>query len=117
MADINLDGLSLPEAEEAIAEIWSCLEEYDIPSPVVSVEFRDNSRMTVGFSFAEPIWADLVSLRLSTSMRGNLPQPAAPEATTARGICAGQNADNDLYGFHLRRFFAAPEATPAIVIH
>jgi len=69
MADINIDGLSLPEAEEAIVEIWSCLEEYHIPSPAMSVDVRANSRVTIGLSFEEPLWAELVSLRLSNSMR------------------------------------------------
>ena len=61
MTVIELDGLSLPEAEEAIAEIWSCLEEYSIPSPVMSVDVRAPARITLGFKFDEPIWAKLVS--------------------------------------------------------
>lgn len=70
MADINFNGLSLCEAEEAVAEIWSCLEEYDIPSPVVNVGACTNARITMGFTFEEPIWAELVTHRLSTLMCG-----------------------------------------------
>jgi hypothetical protein len=71
MAVIELDRLSLPDAEEAIAEIWSCLEEYGIPSPIMSVDFHANAKVTMGFTFDEPIGAQLVSLRLSSWMRGS----------------------------------------------
>jgi hypothetical protein len=73
MAAIILDSLSLPEAEEAIAELWSCLEEHDIPSPVMSVHVRPGARITMGFSFEKPFWAKLVSLRLSRWMRSTVP--------------------------------------------
>jgi hypothetical protein len=90
MADINLYGLSLSEAEEAIAEIWNCLEEYNIPSPVMSAKGGANSRMTIGFSFGEPIWAALVSLRLSNSMRSTLlrgrPHGPVPVASETGGM-------------------------------
>jgi hypothetical protein len=69
MAVIKLDRLSLADAEEAIAEVWSCLEEYGIPSPMMSVDFHTNARVTMGFTFDEPIGAQLVSLRLSSWMR------------------------------------------------
>jgi hypothetical protein len=72
MAVIELDRLSLPDAEEAIAEVWSCLEEYGIPSPSMSVDFHANAKVTMGFTFDEPIGAQLVSLRLSSWMRGSV---------------------------------------------
>lgn len=87
MADINIDGLSLPEAEEAIVEIWSCLEEYDIPSPAMSVDVRADSRITMGLSFEEPLWAELVSLRLSNSMRSARLR-RGPHVPAGREICA-----------------------------
>jgi hypothetical protein len=71
MVVIELDRLSLPDAEEAIAEIWSCLEEYGIPSPIMSVDFHANAKVTMGFTFDEPIGAQLVSLRLSSWLRGS----------------------------------------------
>jgi len=85
MAVIELDGLSLAEAEEAIAEVWSCLEEYDIPSPVMSVDVRGTARFTLAFSFEEPIWAKLVSLRLS-SLTGSAAPRRMPHAQVARNI-------------------------------
>jgi hypothetical protein len=74
MAVIELDRLSLPDAEEAIAEVWSCLEEYGIPSPIMNVDFHANAKVTMGFTFDEPIGAQLVSLRLSSWMRGSVEQ-------------------------------------------
>lgn len=91
MADVNLEGLSWPEAEEAIAEIWSCLEEYDIPSPALSVDVGTSSRITVGFSFEEPIWTDLVSHRLLSSVRrvSSRRRPHAPTASADGGASLG----------------------------
>jgi hypothetical protein len=80
MAAIKLDGLSLPEAEEAIAEIWCWLEEYDIPSPVMDVDIRADAGIAMEFRFEEPIWAELVRIRLSNWMRNALPSGAASGA-------------------------------------
>jgi hypothetical protein len=71
MAVIEFD-LSLPDAEEAIAEVWSCLEEYGIPSPIMRADFHANARVTMGLTFDEPIGAQLVSLRLSSWMRNSV---------------------------------------------
>lgn len=72
MAVIQLDRLSLPDAEEVIAEVWSCLEEYGIPSPTMNVDFHANARVTMGLTFDEPIGAQLVSLRLESWMRNSV---------------------------------------------
>jgi hypothetical protein len=71
MAAIKLEGLSLPEAEEALSEVWCCLEEYGIPSPRMEVDLRANARIGMEFSFDEPVWADLVSMRLSDWLRSS----------------------------------------------
>jgi hypothetical protein len=72
MAVIQIDRLSLPDAEEVIAEIWNCLEEYGIPSPTMNVDFHANARVTMGLTFDEPIGAQLVSLRLESWMRNSV---------------------------------------------
>lgn len=72
MAVIELDRLSLPDAEEVIAEVWNCLEEYGIPSPTMNVDFHANARVTMGLTFDEPIGAHLVSLRLESWMRNSV---------------------------------------------
>lgn len=73
MVGINLYGLSLFEAEEAICEIWSCLEEYNIPSPVMSLDDRADGTVAIGFVFDEPMWTELVRLRLSGWMGSATP--------------------------------------------
>jgi hypothetical protein len=82
MAVIEVDHLSLPDAEEAIAEVWSCLEEYSIPSPIMSVDFHANAKVTMAFTFEEPIGAQLVSVRLSNWMQSRV--ESAIDALIAR---------------------------------
>jgi hypothetical protein len=65
MFAIKLQGLSISEAEEAIAEVWSCLEEYSIPSPRLKAT-RANKQITIELSgFDEPLWTKLVDSYLS----------------------------------------------------
>jgi hypothetical protein len=86
MADIYLDSLSLLEAEEAMAEIWGCLEEYNIPSPKIFVDARSNSRIAIKLRFEEPLWAEVVAVRLSTLIR-DAPRKwiSCPSAPAKRG--------------------------------
>jgi hypothetical protein len=64
MLAIKLQGLSISEAEEAIAEVWSCLEKYSIPSPRLKAT-RANKRITIELSgFDEPLWTKLVDASL-----------------------------------------------------
>jgi hypothetical protein len=83
MAVIELCRLSLPDAEEAITEVWSCLEEYGIPSPTLRVDFHANARVSMGFTFDEPIGAHLVSLRLSNWVPSSVERDR-PDATIAQ---------------------------------
>jgi hypothetical protein len=64
MAVIEFDGLSVQDAEEVIAEIWTCLEQYAIPSPKLRVHVHNGTEVTVHFRFSEAIWADVVSARI-----------------------------------------------------
>jgi hypothetical protein len=82
MADINFDRLLLPEAEEAIADVWRCLEDYDLPSPALRVDFHANSTVALAFTFEDPLWAELVRLRLSHMMGRIVPRriPPTPHA-------------------------------------
>jgi hypothetical protein len=62
----------MSEAEEAIAELWSCLEEYGIPSPKLKATCA-NKRITIELSaLDEPLWAKLVDTRLSNWRRGKM---------------------------------------------
>lgn len=47
MAIIKLRGLSPCEAEEAIATLWSCLEEYGIPTPYIGFRLESAGRATL----------------------------------------------------------------------
>jgi hypothetical protein len=77
MSAIKLRGLSVSESEEAIAALWTCLEEYGIPSPKLKVS-RANSRITIEIAgFDEPLWAELVDTYLTNWQGGALQLPSA----------------------------------------
>jgi hypothetical protein len=65
MAVIHLRQLSIVQAERCMAEIWTCLEEYDIPSPEMSFEFRDALRTDIRMRIEDPVSADTLATRLS----------------------------------------------------
>jgi hypothetical protein len=73
---IKLRGLSMSEAEEAIAELWTCLEEYGIPSAPKLQVSRVNSRINIEMSgFDEPLWSKLVDTHLTNWRRCAAPSP------------------------------------------
>jgi hypothetical protein len=57
--------LSIPDAEDAIAETWSILEEYDIPSPKLTFTFRGTSQVKIALRVDDPVDAQTVMLRLA----------------------------------------------------
>jgi hypothetical protein len=77
---IKLQGLSMPEAEEAIAELWTCLEEYGIPSAPKLKVSGTNSRITIEMSrFDEPLWSKFVENHLTNWRRCTLMSPSRPK--------------------------------------
>lgn len=83
MVVIELNGLSASEAEEALVEIWSCLEEYVIPSPRIVFAFRADNDVDMEISIEEPLWAEMVTARLSRWLGAGQEQ-ARPMLTDAR---------------------------------
>lgn len=83
MVVIELNGLSTSEAEEALVEIWSCLEEYVIPSPRIAFAFRADNDVGMEISIEEPLWAEIVTARLSRWLGAGQEQ-ARPTLTGAR---------------------------------
>jgi hypothetical protein len=65
MVVIEFRRLTMHEAEEALAEMWNCLEEYDIPSPRMAFDFAGDERVSMDVFMDESIWADIMMLRLS----------------------------------------------------
>jgi hypothetical protein len=57
--------LSIPDAEDAIAETWNILEEYDIPSPGMTFTFRGRSRIKIALRVDDPVTAQTLMLRLA----------------------------------------------------
>lgn len=57
--------LSIPNAEEAIAETWRILEEYGIPSPKMTFTFRGSSRVKIALRVDDPVDARTLMLRLA----------------------------------------------------
>lgn len=66
MAVIQFRQLSLAEAEQCVAEIWAFLEEYHIPTPTLSFEFRDPFRTSIRMNIDDCIAANTMVDRLST---------------------------------------------------
>jgi hypothetical protein len=61
MSTIRLDGLSLEEAEEAIARVWRVLEAGGIPSPTATVKFVSRDRANLDLVFRNTRHAEVVS--------------------------------------------------------
>lgn len=64
MAVINFHLASAAEAEDAIADIWVCLEEYGIPSPGLTFSFPDASCVSIALRVDDAVAARLLMLRL-----------------------------------------------------
>ncbi len=65
MPTIYFHLLSIPDAEDAIAEAWNILEEYDIPSPSMTFTFRSSSRVNIALGVDDPVDAQTLMLRLA----------------------------------------------------
>lgn len=68
MTTIEFRRLSLEEAEEVLADVWNCLEEYGIPSPQMAFVFAGETGVSFRLHFGEPLWARLIASRLSNGM-------------------------------------------------
>ncbi len=76
--------LSIPDAEDAIAEAWNILEEYDIPSPGMTFTFRGSSRVNVALRIDDPVDAQSLTLRLAPwvlSQTGGVAPPKEMQPT------------------------------------
>jgi hypothetical protein len=67
MSVIGLRRLSLRDAEEAIVELWTCLEEYEIPTPHVDFRFEGPDRVTLCLRIDRE-WEHVVRRRLASRM-------------------------------------------------
>jgi hypothetical protein len=65
LATIEFRSLSLQDAEQVLAEVWNCLEEFDIPSPRLVVKFRGQTEVVLRCRFSEQLSARIVAMRLS----------------------------------------------------
>jgi hypothetical protein len=71
LATIEFRSLSVQDAEQVLAEIWNCLEEFDIPSPRLAVKFRGETEVTLRCRFDEQLSVRIVAMRLSRWIAGN----------------------------------------------
>lgn len=71
LATIEFRSLSVQDAEQVLAEIWKCLEEFDIASPRLGVKFGGEADVTLRCRFDEQLSARIVAMRLSRWMAGN----------------------------------------------
>ena len=65
MTVIEFRRLCMPEAEEVIVALWSCFEEYDVPSPRMTFEFHGLAGVTMWLHIENPALADVVAIFLS----------------------------------------------------
>ena len=66
MSVVQFQLLSMAEAEDVIAEICGCLEEYDVPTPEIAFSFHGGSRVSITMRIDDAIAANMVKLRLAT---------------------------------------------------
>lgn len=97
MAIVEFRKLSLSEAEEVVAEIWNCLEEYHIPSPQMNFAFGEGDAVTMDCRFREPLWARIVATRLanwlaSSERRMGIPIDAQQSATRRLAVSSRRRA-------------------------
>ena len=64
MALIELRQLSMRDAEEAITEIWTCLEEHDLATPQFEFEFHRDTIVSLSFR-VDTDFSRVVELRLA----------------------------------------------------
>jgi hypothetical protein len=70
MTDIVVEGLTASDAEQALAEIWSLAERFNLPSPKLSIVFSDNDhRLGMRVKFEEQYYDNDDWWRLSTVIR------------------------------------------------
>ena len=66
MPVIDFQLLLIPDAEDAVVETWSVLEEYGIPSPDIMFMFRGSSRVKIALRVDNPVDAQTLMLRLAS---------------------------------------------------
>jgi hypothetical protein len=80
MIAFEFRGLSMPEAEEVIAALWCCFEEYDVPSPAMTFKFHGGERASVRMRIESADVAKVVARFLSdwkVARHSNGPIPIA----------------------------------------
>lgn len=83
MLCIKLHRIFMADAEDVMAEIWNCLEGYDIPSPAMTFTFEGQQHVTMQIRFDEPLWAELVNRCVC---RWRAERAAAASAAQADGV-------------------------------
>jgi hypothetical protein len=73
MTVVQFQLASMAVAEELIAEIWTCLEEYNIRSPALRFKFHDSGLITIAAHIDDAVAANTVLMRLSTQNLGRDP--------------------------------------------
>jgi len=65
MVILQLGYLPLSQVEEAIVEIWNCVEEYRFPSPSLRLDFRGRNLAKMGLGTEDRVLLSILSARLS----------------------------------------------------
>ena len=90
MVTASLRGVSLSEAEQALASVWCRIEEYGIDAPRLRFGFRGDGSVTIRFSFPDPTSAFLALNGLDGVDLGAL-AAAAPAMRTQKAPMAGRH--------------------------
>ena len=77
MSVVQFRRLSMSEAENVMAEICRCLEEYDVAEPEMAFSFHGFSRVSISVRIDNSIAANMVNLRLASWLAAGKP-PANP---------------------------------------
>jgi hypothetical protein len=65
MVIIQLSCLRLPEIEQAIVEIWQCVEEYRMPSPGLKFDFQGETMASMALHIEDSVLFAILSVRLA----------------------------------------------------
>lgn len=91
MVNASLRGVSLSEAEQALASVWCRVEEYGLDAPRLRFGFRRDGSVTIRFSFPDPATAFLALNGLDAWGTGRLSGISAPVIHTPKAPMAGRH--------------------------
>jgi hypothetical protein len=94
MVIMQLSCLPLREIEQALVEIWQCVEEYRMPSPGLTFDFLGETMASMTLRIEDGVLFEILSVRLAnwivTSSNFSAHTPALSAYGTRSEICVSR---------------------------